>query len=201
MVRGPLLVAVCVALVGAPSAAASPRLQLGITDSGGALYGDASLYSTLGELHASVLRVHLNWGGRAGVARRMPVDPSDPSDRAYDWSPYDRIVLAAAANGVEVLFSIFGTPPWANGGAPPNRAPRDTSALEDFAYAAATRYSGYLTQAVAIARRDPRIDLLLWFLLQDERGVERWQSGLVTVAGKRKPAFDAFRRAARSLAQ
>ncbi len=378
MARGPLLVAVCVAVLGTPAAAASPRLQLGITDSGGALYGDRSMYTTLGELHASVLRVHLNWGGRLGVARRMPADPSDPDDRAYDWTAYDRVVLAAAANRVEVLFSIFGTPAWANGGAPPNRAPRDTSALEDFAYAAATRYSGtysrpdgtflpavrrwtawnepnlriglyaqwrrvggrwvarsavdyaricnavvlgihatmlqrervacgvtaargnnnprgdrpsvsplvflramaeagargfdayahhpyngsigetpssrprgrtavtlgnidvlerelsrlyrrpvplwlteygyqtnppdrlfgvspaaqaaYLTQAVGIARRDPRIDLLLWFLVQDERDVERWQSGLVTAAGTRKPAFDAFRRAARSLA-
>jgi hypothetical protein len=59
--------------------------------------------------------------------------------------------------------------------------------------------AAYLTQAVGIARRDPRIDVLLWFLLQDERGVERWQSGLVTAAGRRKPAFDAFRRAARAL--
>jgi hypothetical protein len=369
---------VAVSAAVASSASASPRLQLGITDSGAASYGDGSLYPTLAELHASVLRVHLNWGGRLGVARRMPVDPSDPEDRAYDWRLYDRIVLGAAASGVEVLFTIFGTPPWANGGAPPNRAPRETAALEDFAYAAATRYGGryerpdgtllpavrrwtawnepnlriglyaqwrragthwiaqsprdyaricnavvlgvhatmlagervacgvtaprgnnnphaehpsvaplvflrtmaaagargfdayahhpyngsiretpstrpagpssvtlgnidvlerelarlygrrvpiwlteygyetnppdrrlgvslaaqaaYLTQAVAIARRDPQIDLLLWFLLRDEVDPERWQSGLVTAGGVRKPAFAAFRRAAASLA-
>ena len=373
-----LVAVVAFAATAATAAPASPRLRLGITDSGAALYGDAGLYATLAELHASVLRVHLNWGGRLGVARRMPVDAADPEDPAYDWRLYDRIVLGAAASGVEVLFSIFGTPPWANGGSPPNRAPRDTAALEDFAYAAATRYSGryersdgavlpavrrwtawnepnlriglyaqwrrvggrwiaqsardyaricnavvlgvhatmlggervacgvtaprgnnnphaehpsvaplvflramaaagargfdayahhpyngsisetpstppggpsaitlgnistlerelvklyrrpmpvwlteygyetnppdrklgvslaaqaaYLTQAVAIVRRDPRIDLMLWFLLRDEVDPVRWQSGLLTAAGRPKPAFAAFRRAAAALA-
>jgi hypothetical protein len=373
-----LLLAALLAAVAVPAATASPRLRLGITDSGAAYYGNGSLYPTLRTLHASLLRVHLNWGGRLGVARRRPVAPADPEDRAYDWRMYDRIVLAAAANGVDVVFSIFGTPPWANGGQTPTHAPRDTAALEDFAYAAATRYSGtyeradgrrlpavrrwtawnepnlrlglwdqwrrvggrwrpqsavdyaricnaivlgvhatmldgelvacgvtaargnnnprgdrpsvaplaflrafaraggrgfdayahhpyygapheapttappgregvtlanigrleseltrlyhrrvplwlteygyqtnppdrvfgvswaqqaaYLRQAVRIARRDPRIDVLLWFLLRDERDVTRWQSGLITARGVRKPAFAAFRSAAASLA-
>ncbi|HLM34694.1 MAG TPA: hypothetical protein VK278_02830 [Gaiellaceae bacterium] len=374
---GRALLVVLVVLAASSAAHASPRLRVGITDSGAALYGDGSIYPALRELRASILRVHLNWGGRAGVARRMPRDPSDPEDLAYDWRPYDRIVLAAATNGVAIVFTIFGTPPWENGGRAPTRAPRDTSELEDFSYAAATRYSGtykradgtvlpavrrwtawnepnlriglyeqwrrvagkwvaqsardyaricngivlgvhatlvagervacgvtaargnnnprgehqsvspivflramaaagargfdayahhpyngsmtetpssrprgpsavtlgnidvlenelarlyrrpvplwlteygyqtnppdrlfgvspakqaaYLAEAFAIARRDPRIDLLLWFLLRDERDVTRWQSGLVTAAGKRKPAFAAYRRAASSL--
>ena len=377
LVAGRALLVVLVVLAASSAAHASPRLRVGITDSGAALYGDGSIYPALRELRASILRVHLNWGGRAGVARRMPRDPSDPEDLAYDWRPYDRIVLAAATNGVAIVFTIFGTPPWENGGRAPTRAPRDTSELEDFSYAAATRYSGtykradgtvlpavrrwtawnepnlriglyeqwrrvagkwvaqsardyaricngivlgvhatlvagervacgvtaargnnnprgehqsvspivflramaaagargfdayahhpyngsmtetpssrprgpsavtlgnidvlenelarlyrrpvplwlteygyqtnppdrlfgvspakqaaYLAEAFAIARRDPRIDLLLWFLLRDERDVTRWQSGLVTAAGKRKPAFAAFRRAASSL--
>ena len=61
------------------------------------------------------------------------------------------------------------------------------------------KQAAYLTQAIAIARRDPRIDVLLWFLLRDEREVERWQSGLVTATGKRKPSFAAFRKAASTL--
>jgi hypothetical protein len=372
-----VLLAALVFLLAAPAASASPRLRLGITDSGAAYYGDGSLYPTLHALRASLLRVHLNWGGKLGVARRMPLEPADPDDRAYDWRLYDRIVLGAAANDVEVVFTIFGTPPWANGGAPPTRAPRSTDALEDFAYAAATRYSGayvrrdgvvlpavrrwtawnepnlriglvpqwkhvgnrwaiqsavdyaricnaivegvhatlldgelvacgvtaargnnnprgdkpsvsplaflrafakaggrgfdayahhpyygsphetpatrgpngggvtlanigdlereltrlyhrpvplwlteygyqtnppdtvfgvtyaqqaaYLEQAVGIAWRDPRIDMLLWFLLRDEPDVARWQSGLVTASGKRKPAFAAFQQAAAAL--
>ncbi len=60
-----------------------------------------------------------------------------------------------------------------------------------------TLQARYLTQAFAIARRNPRIDMMLWFLLRDEPrlpGRDGWQSGLETVGGVKKPAFDAFRR-------
>ena len=53
----------------------------------------------------------------------------------------------------------------------------------------------YLTQSYAIAKKHPRIDMFLWFLLRDERRSldEGWQSGLMTASGSRKPAFTAFR--------
>jgi hypothetical protein len=41
--------------------------------------------------------------------------------------------------------------------------------------------------------------VLLWFLLRDEPDVARWQSGLITATGKRKPAFAAFQQAAAAL--
>ncbi len=52
----------------------------------------------------------------------------------------------------------------------------------------------HLREAYAIARLHPRIDMMLWFLIRDERRVDGWQSGLMTASGKRKPAFGAFRR-------
>jgi hypothetical protein len=52
----------------------------------------------------------------------------------------------------------------------------------------------YLKQAFAIARKNPRIDMMLWFLLRDEPRIDGWQSGLLTAAGKKKPAFAAFAR-------
>ena len=140
---GGLAVATLVALLGAAAANASPGLRAGITDSGGALYaGPGEFYPALGELGVQVLRVHLNWGGKLGVAKRRPREGTDPDDPAYDWRLYDRVVLDARRHGVEVLFTIFGTPPWANGGARPTRAPRDATRLREFAYAAATRYGG-----------------------------------------------------------
>ena len=48
-------------------------------------------------------------------------------------------------------------------------------------------------QAYAIARKNPRIDMMLWFLLKDEKRLGGWQSGLLTAAGKKKPSFNAFR--------
>ena len=91
--------------------------------------------------------MHLNWGGRLGVAKRKPREGTDPEDRAYDWHLYDRIVLEGERHGVEVLFTIFGTPPWANGGQAPTHAPRNADPLREFAYAAATRYSGTYERA------------------------------------------------------
>jgi hypothetical protein len=57
-----------------------------------------------------------------------------------------------------------------------------------------TNQARYLTQAYAIARKNPRIGLMLWFLLRDESRLAGWQSGLMTVSGKHKPAYNAFRR-------
>ena len=51
----------------------------------------------------------------------------------------------------------------------------------------------YLRQAYAIAPTNPRIDMMLWFLLQDEVDVGRWQSGLISASGQRKPSFGALR--------
>ena len=57
------------------------------------------------------------------------------------------------------------------------------------------RYSSqakYVHQAFAVARKTGRIDMLVWFLIRDERRLSGWQSGVVSAAGKRKPAFRAF---------
>jgi hypothetical protein len=367
--RVALLVTVFLACA-VPPAAAAPGLHVGIVDHALALGQPDKLSLSLRALGAQVIRVNLYWGGKFRVPRTKPVDGTDPADRAYDWRPYDRVVLEAERARAEVAFTIFGTPAWANGGHAPNRPPRDPERLEDFAYAAATRYSGsyerddgtvlprvrfwiawnepniplgivpqwrrvgrrwviqsahayaqicnaiyegvhftllkgqkvacgvtaprgnnnprrkrpsvsplaflramkkagartfdayahqpyygsrneapstrprgphaitlgnidrlvrevtrlygrkriwiteygyetgppdftfgvswarqalYLRQAFAIARRHPRIDLMLWFLVQDERRLHGWQSGLVSGTGKRKPAFAAFR--------
>ena len=50
----------------------------------------------------------------------------------------------------------------------------------------------YLRQAYEIALAHPRIDVFTWFLLDDSASPDGWQSGLITVDGRRKPAFDVF---------
>jgi hypothetical protein len=54
------------------------------------------------------------------------------------------------------------------------------------------KQAAYLTQAFAIARKNPRIDMMLWFLLKDDPNLNGWQSGLITARGAKKPAFAAF---------
>jgi putative glycosyl hydrolase len=51
----------------------------------------------------------------------------------------------------------------------------------------------YLAQAYALVRKNPRVDMMVWFLIRDEPRLGGWQSGFFTVAGKRKPAYMAFR--------
>jgi hypothetical protein len=54
--------------------------------------------------------------------------------------------------------------------------------------------AAYLTQAFAIARKHPRIDMMLWFLLKDDTRAAGWQSGLMAANGAKKPSFVAFQR-------
>ena len=51
----------------------------------------------------------------------------------------------------------------------------------------------YVHQAFAVARKTRRIEMLVWFLIRDERRLSGWQSGVVSVRDTRKPSFHAFR--------
>jgi len=67
---------------------------------------------------------------------------TDPADPAYDWTVFDRAVLLAKKNKIQVLFGIQGTPAWANGRKGARIAPKNYKDLRNFATAAAKRYSG-----------------------------------------------------------
>ena len=45
----------------------------------------------------------------------------------------------------------------------------------------------YLGQAVAIARKDPRVKMFVWFVFRDST-LSSWQSGLYRLDGTPKPA-------------
>ena len=125
------------------SAPAKRHMLVGIFDDSETLGYTARAFPLLKTLRVQIVRSNLYWGGVPGVARsRRPAHPTNPADPAYNWAPYDALVKTAAENKIKVLFSIFGTPGWANRGKPWNRAPRLARDLRNFAYAAAKRYSG-----------------------------------------------------------
>jgi len=140
--------AVIVAGLPASAATAAPKssnLLVGINDEAFTLYGDnpPAAFETLQSLHTQVLRVNMYWGGNKwSVANEKPTNAADPADPAYDWSLYDRIAGYASTSGIKLLFSIVGTPSWANHGAGHNHAPTSFTGLQQFAQAAAKRYSG-----------------------------------------------------------
>ncbi len=129
-----------------PAATASSNMKVGIYDEGATFFDDqAKVFGAYRSLGTQVLRVNLYWGGKLGVAKYRPFDGSDPRDAGYNWALYDRVVQYAGAYKLKVLFSITGTPRWANGGQSSNRPPKNFQDLYKFAYAAAARYSGSYT--------------------------------------------------------
>jgi hypothetical protein len=56
------------------------------------------------------------------------------------------------------------------------------------------RQALYMQQAWDKLAANPRVDMMIWFLLRDEARVDRWQSGLYTVTGARKTARETFER-------
>ncbi|MDX6451517.1 MAG: hypothetical protein QOH16_1566 [Gaiellaceae bacterium] len=131
------------AAASAQPAGASRYMRVGIYDEAQTLYGPVpQTFSMFKQLHVQEVRLNLYWGGRFGVAKSRPKNATNPADPAYDWAIYDRTVSYAAQNGEHVVFSIYGTPTWANGGKGPNVAPNQATDLRNFAYAAARRYSG-----------------------------------------------------------
>ena len=133
--------AAAVALVSAPSAAASRNLLTGIFDEPQTFGNPNFAFAQYAALRAEAIRVNLYWGGPTGVARRRrPAAAVNPADPAYDWAIYDETVKRAAEKRIRVVFSILWTPRWA--GPRQNRAPRRMIDLRNFAFAAAKRYSG-----------------------------------------------------------
>jgi hypothetical protein len=129
-----------------PAATASPHMLVGIYDEGTTFFDDATqTWARYRALRTQVIRVNLYWGGKLSVSKYRPFDGADPRDASYNWSLYDNLVQYAGANRIKVLFSITGTPRWANGGRSSNRPPKNFNDLYKFAYAAAARYSGTYT--------------------------------------------------------
>jgi len=128
------------ATVKADQAQAARGMLVGIYDPVQPLANPDKSFTQLANLRAQIIRLNLDWNL---IAKKKPTTPTDPADPAYDWSTYDRAVLNAADKKIQVLFTVYGTPRWANGKKKGvNRAPAKMNNLRYFALAAAKRYSG-----------------------------------------------------------
>jgi hypothetical protein len=160
-------------------------MALGIFDDA-TVFDDAQQpFPILRDLHVQVLRITLTWGGPNGVANDKPAQPSDPTDPAYQWGRYDHAVESATNAGIQVLLTIVGTPAWANGGGPPQRAPSSAADLRRFAYAAARRYSGTFLNT-ATGRVLPRVGL--WLAWNEPNSSVFLAPQFASVKGKWRPA-------------
>jgi hypothetical protein len=95
--------------------------------------------------NVGIVRLIVHW--RAVAAGVPPTDPTNPSSSSYDFSDVDRAVRDARQRGLDVMFTIYDAPDWAEGpGRPTDATPGtwkpDPAAFGDFAAALAQRYSG-----------------------------------------------------------
>jgi hypothetical protein len=58
--------------------------------------------------------------------------------------------------------------------------------------------AAYVTQSIAMAKKDARVDMFIWFVMRDSQGSE-WQSGVFRTDGSTKPAQPRFAAATRGL--
>ena len=134
-------------------------MLVGLLDQGSTFYNAEKTFPIVKKLRAQVVRADLYWGGGGAisVAKRKPTNARNPNDKAYNWAPYDHLVQIAAKYKVKILFTIWGTPGWANGGKSARVAPTKFKDLQNFAYAAARHFSG--TQLDANGVKIPAVRL------------------------------------------
>jgi cellulase (glycosyl hydrolase family 5) len=123
------------------SAAAQQRMWLGFQDDPVLRYG-ADRQAELDLVRASnatVVRTIVDW---RQIAPTPPTSATDPFDPAYQFADLDEFVRNAQARGLEVVLTIWGTPPWANGNRRPQYLPTNVDDFRAFAQALASRYSG-----------------------------------------------------------
>src|SRR5438128_1784412 len=109
------LLLACVALaVAVPvSASAATRMLLGFQDDPSFRWRDdrASVLDMAQRANAQIARTTVYW---SKIAPEQPADASDPFDAAYKFDDLDEFVRNAETRGMEVMLTIWGTPPWAN---------------------------------------------------------------------------------------
>jgi hypothetical protein len=138
LVRLALLV-LLLALVAPATASAAPRLWMGFQDDPYFRWLPERFFmrDRAMQANATIMKTTVYW---FNVAPRRPANGANPFDPAYRWEDLDEFVRQAADRDIEVMLTIWGTPPWA--GPAKNRAPRRLADLTNFARALSSRYSG-----------------------------------------------------------
>ena len=87
------------------------------------------MLARMGRGGVGTLRINLSWGS---------VQSSPDAD--YDWTHYDLVIGGAALNGIRVLATVYGSPPWAE--STPEHPPLGSAQtrFDSFVRAAVQRY-------------------------------------------------------------
>src|SRR5437764_3216819 len=152
-----LALAAALALAPAPPASASGRQVSLFEDDVALLQDPVHAMQELRHLGVTMVRLNVRWSLIAPdpTSRRRPrFNASDPN--AYPakyWLPYDAVVRAAQADGIQLMFTPTGfAPVWAQG---PN--PRRYGAHYNFEFAFMPSASEFRQFVVALGKRYPTV--------------------------------------------
>ncbi|MET0729795.1 MAG: hypothetical protein ABWZ03_01260, partial [Solirubrobacterales bacterium] len=138
----------------------------------------AEFYGVVPQTHLTANDFERMGTGKVGSVRLImnwaAIDPTQQGD--YDWSSFDPLVLEAAANGIQVLPFVYGTPAWVasgidnqncNGSKCGAYAPKGSAALAEwstFLIAAVERYGpdGEFWATHPEVPNEPIVDWQLW---------------------------------------
>ena len=141
-----------VCLVAAPSAGAAkaPPGFYGVIAASDPI---APAIDRMGQGRVGTMRIIMSWG----------LVQSGPGS-SFDWSHYDAIVARAAANGIRILPTIYGSPSWVS---PHPNAPPDSAHIlqfQNFVRAAAQRYgnNGLFWTLNPLLPKMPITDWQIW---------------------------------------
>lgn len=152
-------------MFGAPTAA-SAAFKTGIWDDWFTSTNDARRAQTMDRAAgtgADLVRINVPW--RSVVGASPPTDPASPTDPAYDFTALDAGVRDAAARGLDVMFTLYSAPGWAEGSDRPKDLnpdwigvwKPDSEAFGRFGQALARRYSGSFPDPIGLGSSLPRV--------------------------------------------
>ena len=118
-----------------------------------------------------------------------PIRPDLPPSGPVRWPGVGLTSLERFGRELDRWFSRERTPLWIT------EYGHETRPAEPLAVSEREQ-ARYAQEAIWIAAGDPRVRMLVWFVLRDSPG-NPWQSGLLDASGRLKPAWYRFRGAAR----
>jgi hypothetical protein len=186
-----------------PTVAVAHPLALGFFDPD---YATPSLGPELlqrtAQAGGDIVRIDIGWR-----PPRRPAAPRDPADPTYDFNRADAAIRTANAQGLKVLVSFTGAPPWAEGpGRPawaqPGTWRPDPAAIADYGAALARRYSGTFPDPLKPGSSLPRVTA---FQAWNEPNLStyltpQWAGASVASASHYRAMLNAFYFAVKSVA-
>ncbi len=141
-------------------------LRRGVSDGNQLLNGDvrvrALALARIAQTGSSTVRIPVDWSGVVAASPPAGFQARDPASTAYDFARLDAAVRSAAAAGLAPLLVVSHAPTFAEAPGrwayayPGSWAP-SPAALEDFAAALASRYSGGFADPLVPGSLLPRV--------------------------------------------